>query len=276
MLPTQKLSKIIAEMPDPAADLVLKRRGVCSQVVIPNQLLRDDEVNIGFGLNRAEKTIVLKKGEGLVTLTDEVGISQFTCVDILYVTNEVACVELRSGSLFLRNSKGIEYGFDDGGHLIRSVKGVKWVSIKHLYDVCKDKVIGAYHTDALDALDYLANGVFNMTLEYTENSPSVAKSTGCYNSTHYKVSAIYNTIALGEFEFTVFERIEPEPKSYMSMFGVKDEDEILDALSEQADREALENSELAELFGEDDEDAADELYDEMLEPEEESGGGWFE
>lgn len=276
MLPTERLSKMIMDMPDDTADLVLKRRGVCSQVVIPNQVLKDNVVNIGFGLNRSEKTIVLKQGEGLVTLTDEIGISKFTCVDILFITNDIACVELKSGSMFLKNANGVEYGFDDGGHLIRNLKGVKWVDLNSLYDICKDKIISAYHTDAADALNYVANAVFNMTLKYTENSPSVAKSTGCYSNTYYGVTAIYNTIALGEFEFTVFEKVEPVKRSYMADIWHKDEDELLDELSEQADLEALEDEEVAGLFGEDDEDASDELYESMTEPPLESDEGWFE
>lgn len=276
MLPTQTLAKMTMEMADPAADLVLKRSGVCSQVVIPNQLLRDDEVNIGFGLNRSEKTIMLKQGDGLVTLTDEIGIGQFTCIDILFITKELACVELKSGSMFLKNAKGIEYGFDDGGHLIRNLKGVRWVDVKYLHEICESKIIGTYHTDATDARGYLANAVFNVTMTYKENSPSVAKSSGCYSNTTYKVTAIYNTIALGEFEFTVFEKVEPVKRAYLAEVYHKDEDELLDELSEQADIDAIEASELAEMFDDDDEEVPEDMYAGMMDESDTEDGDWFE
>lgn len=280
MLPTQKIMQMVMEMSDNTADMVLNRRGVCSKVIIPNAALRDDMVNIDFGLNREEKVILLKSGDGLVTVTDELGIGKFTNIDILFINSNLACVELKSGCLYLKNAKGIEYGLDDGCHLLRDTSNVCWVTIQALFKICKSKIVGAYHTDEADAENYIYNAVFNMTLTHEVYSPATAKRAGCYSTTTYVVSAIYNTIALGEFEFTVFEKVAPVKRSYMdAIWGKsKDEEEMYEDLTEQdalKAHEAMEDAGVAQLFSEDDGEPLDGLYDDMLDEDEEDGD-WFE
>ena len=284
MLPTQKLTKLIEAMPQTDADLTLTRKGVCSKVLIPNTLLHDNVVNLGFGLNRNDKTIVLKQGEGFVTVSDEIGVSDFTCVDLLFIDSNTACIELKSGSMYFKNAKGVPYGLDDGGHLIRKVEHTEWVKVSFLYEICSRKVTGVFNPQLSDVRDYVMNGVYNITMTHEENTPSRAKSTGCCNRTTYAVTALYTTIALNEFEFTVFEKLPPVKRSYLweqLHKNDKDEDELLDEAVERADEEAAEEMALAGMF----EDLTDEeLFDEEDDyiPEDENGylddddTGWFE
>lgn len=261
MLPTVKLSGLISQIPASSDSLVLSRsRGVVKTLTITRNLLGDNVVGLSFGLDTSTHVLQIKEGDSYIALTDEIGVGRYSNINILFIDEGLICVELKEGSLYLKNSSGVVYGFDDGGTLIRSSDKVIWVPVSSLYEYVEDRVMGSFNTSKRETKDYVYNMVANMTITHQVNSPSQVKTSNCFTNTVYKVNSLYTAVACGEFDFVKYEKVVT-PKlniwQEMELSKPKDRDDL-----SMEELEALEAEEYAKYREEKDLDAAGELFEE--------------
>ena len=213
MLATRKFNEVKTTIaPNADGSITLTRpAGVCRTLTSPSEYLADSAVDCTFRPNAETRALEVSSGETVLTLADEIGIKGDLDFEITFINENTALVELVNGVLYNKNAVGAEFGFNAMGNLIRNTVDVKWLSVKELFKAVSDRLMHYYNVGAKEVVDYVYNATFKFSTSYEVCSKTERARTGCYNTYRQRISDWTVTIAMGEFDFIVFEPEETTP-----------------------------------------------------------------
>ena len=214
MLATRKFNEVKTNItPNADGSITLNRpAGVCKALTIPATYLAESAVDCTFLPNAETKQLEVSSGETVLTLADEIGIKGGLDFEITFINENTALIELVDGVLYNKNASGVPFGFNPIGKLVRNTEDVKWLSVKELYQTVCDRFMRYYNVNAKEVVEYVYNATFKFSTSYEVCSKTERNRTGCYNSYRQRITDWTVTIAMGEFDFIVFEA-EDKPKT---------------------------------------------------------------
>ena len=239
--------------------------GVLRHLNIPAELCSTSEYQTASVFDSAASAVNLCKGTAIQALTDSFGIRGNCEVRISFINSTLALVELVDGTVYMRNANDYVFGYDINGNMTKYVNKIHWWSVKEAYDYIMYIVTKRFNISEKDAVDYIYNAEFILSLAYEENPPSKAAQTHCYSDFTYRMKDMSGSLACGLFDFIIFEKEEEEEEIDIydkwktrgrkrrvdddadEQIIEKSDEEVYEELAEQYDAECADEEEEVEL-----------------------------